>query len=33
MSVEYEAKMIYGARYIYIVGALSREEIDELNEH
>lgn len=33
MSVDYEAKMIYGARYIDIVGALSQEEIDELNKN
>lgn len=32
MGVDYEAKMIYGARYIDIVEALSQEEIDELDE-
>lgn len=32
MSVDYEANMIYGARYIDIVQSMSEEEIDELNE-
>ena len=32
MGVDYEAKMIYGARYIDIVGSLNQEEIDELDE-
>lgn len=32
MSVDFDAKMIYGARYIDIIGALSQEEIDELDQ-
>ena len=32
MSVDFDAKIIYGARYIDIVEALSQEEVDELNE-
>ena len=32
MSIDYDAKIIYGARYIDIVGALSQEEVDELDE-
>lgn len=32
MGVYYEAKMIYGARYIDIVESLNQEEVNELNE-
>ena len=32
MSIDYESKLIYGARYSEIVHALDDKEIDELNE-